>query len=223
MNETSEFGFKELFSHVVGDMAKAVSERPGKSKQQQFVRSQVAVHMIMSLLPRDVIEAMLAGHCVMYHELMNDSVLTTLRGEPDATRRATRGNIVALNKVFHGNLDRLERYRLRPDEGRRDAAEPQTASTGQHRTDPGGQPSPAAAEPRAAAIREAPARVAERRIETNVANFGFALVTETPAWTRHAQAHAKPGAGAAGFRCDQPGQRTKSATRVPNNSSNAGS
>jgi hypothetical protein len=120
MDTQAEFGFKQLFSHVVGDMAKAVCERNGESEQQQFVRSQAAVHTIMSLLPRDVIEAMLAGHCVMFHAVMTDSIRETLRGEIDTMRRGTRSNIVALNKVFCDNLDRLERHQSRPEEGRRD-------------------------------------------------------------------------------------------------------
>jgi hypothetical protein len=120
MDTQAEFGFRQLFSHVVGDMAKAVCERKGESEQQQFARSQAAVHTIMSFLPRDVIEAMLAGHCVMFHAVMTDSIHETLRGEIDTMRRGTRSNIVALNKVFCGNLDRLERLQSRPEEGRRD-------------------------------------------------------------------------------------------------------
>jgi hypothetical protein len=115
-----DFGFKELFTHIVGDMAKAVRARNGETEQQQFVRSQAAVHMMMGFLPRDVIEAMLAGHCVMLHEVMTDSIRGTLSGEVDTMRRATRNNIVALDKAFGNNLARLERYRLRPSEGSRD-------------------------------------------------------------------------------------------------------
>jgi hypothetical protein len=81
----------------------------------------------MSFLPRDVIEAMLAGHCVMFHAVMTDSIHETLRGEIDTMRRGTRSNIVALNKVFCGNLDRLERLQSRPEEGRRDMPATQPA------------------------------------------------------------------------------------------------
>jgi hypothetical protein len=81
----------------------------------------------MGFRPRDAIEALLAGHCVMFHEVMVDSVHDTLRGELDTMRRGTRSNLVALNKAFNGNLDRLERYQLRPSEGSREAAEAQAA------------------------------------------------------------------------------------------------
>src|SRR5450755_1789227 len=100
MDSQPAFGFQELFTHIVGDMAKAVSERNGETKQQQFARSSAAVYTIMGLLPRDAIEAMLAGHCVMFHELITDSVHDTLRGELDTHRRATRSTIVAMDKAF---------------------------------------------------------------------------------------------------------------------------
>jgi hypothetical protein len=123
MQTQPAFGFKELFTHIVGDMAKALCERDGETKSQQILRSQAAARMIMSFLPRDAIEAMLAGHCVMFHELITDSIRETLRGELDSTRRATRSTIVAMDKAFGNNLTRLERYQARPSEGRRDAPE----------------------------------------------------------------------------------------------------
>jgi hypothetical protein len=133
MAPQQQFGFKELFTHVIGDMARAICERSGESTQQQFVRTQAATHMILGLQPRDVIEAMLAGHCVMFHSVMTDSIHDTLRGEMDTMRRGTRANIVALNRAFHINLDRLARYQTRPSEGTRDGqqeteAQAQTAT-----------------------------------------------------------------------------------------------
>src|SRR3984957_19072390 len=124
MDTQPVFGFQELLTHVVGDMAKAVSERQGETRREHHARSEAAVHMIMGFLPRDVIEAILAGRCVMFHEMMTDSVRDTLRGEVDSTRRAARGNIVAMDKAVGANLTRLERYRARPREGSRDVPEP---------------------------------------------------------------------------------------------------
>jgi len=112
--------FKELFTHVIGDMAKALSQRNGEPEQRQFARCRAAVRMIMGFMPRDVIEAMLAGHCVMFHELIVDTVQHTLLGEIDTMRRATRSGIVAMDKSFRGNLERLGHYQLRPSTGRRD-------------------------------------------------------------------------------------------------------
>jgi hypothetical protein len=135
MASTSDFGFTELFTFIVGEIAKAVAERSGETAQQQFARSQAAVHMIMGFLPRDVVEALLAGHCVMLHETMLASVHDTLLGEADGMRHATRSGIVAMNKEFNSNLAHLERYQARPTIGKRDApgmapVEVLTAGTG---------------------------------------------------------------------------------------------
>ena len=160
------FGFKDLYAHVVGGMAKAVSERNGQTRQQQSAHSQAVVHTIMGFRPRDVIEVMLAGHCVMFHEVLVESVHATLRGEPDPARHAPRPNLVALDKAFRGNLDLLERYQLRPAEGRRDAADARSGTAGTHADTVGRAPPshvpPAAAEQGAAAeAGDIPEAVAE--------------------------------------------------------------
>jgi hypothetical protein len=67
----------------------------------------------MAFQPRDAIEAMLAGHCVMFHEMIVDSVHHTLHGEDDAARRPTRSSIVAMDKAFGNSLTRLERCQTR--------------------------------------------------------------------------------------------------------------
>jgi len=114
-----ETGFEHLLTFAVTDMAKAVSVRRGETEARQFARCQAAVHMIMGFQPRDVIEVLLAGHCVMVHEVMTADVHDSLRGEAPSNRRT----LVALNKAFNDNLDRLERYRQRPAEGQRAAPE----------------------------------------------------------------------------------------------------
>jgi hypothetical protein len=120
MDSQPAFGFKELMTHIVGDVAKAVYRRNGETQQDQVTRSQAAAHTIMGFQPRDGIEAILASRCLMFHELTVDSVRETLRGEPDTTRRATRANIVALDKAFGDNLTWLERYQSRPADGTRE-------------------------------------------------------------------------------------------------------
>jgi hypothetical protein len=121
MDTQPAFGLEDLLAHVVGGIAKAVSERDGESQHQQFVRCQAAVQTILTFLPRDAITAMLAGHCVMFHELIADSVHFTMRGEAAATRRATRSSIVAMDKAFGNNLARLEHDRTRHAEGQPEA------------------------------------------------------------------------------------------------------
>jgi hypothetical protein len=65
----------------------------------------------MEFQPRDSIEAMIAGHCVMFHEMIVDSVRFTLGRELEGTRRVTRSTIIAMDKAFGNNLTRLAQYR----------------------------------------------------------------------------------------------------------------
>lgn len=143
MDPQPAFTFQDLFSFVIRDMAEAVSGRPGELRAQQFARTQAVVHMILGLQPRDVIEAMLTGHCVMLHEVLTADVRSSLRGEVDPARRGPRSNVIGLNKAFNDTLERLEGYRQRQAEGTRD--EPETAAADVSRPPDDDQP-PAATE-----------------------------------------------------------------------------
>ena len=121
METQPAFGLRELLTHVVGDIARALCQREGETPRQRYDRTQAAAHTVMAFTPRDAIEAMLAGHCVMFHEMIVDSVNTTMGGEETAKRRGTRSNIVAMDKAFGNNLERLERYQSRQAQGLADA------------------------------------------------------------------------------------------------------
>jgi len=103
----------DTLAHVVGDTARSLSERRGEPEQRRAERTRSATGMIMAFRPADVIEAMIASHCVMFHELIVDSVHNTLSGEDPAARRPAQSNIVAMDKAFGNNLARLEAYRTR--------------------------------------------------------------------------------------------------------------
>jgi hypothetical protein len=113
METQAVLGFREHLTHVVNDMADAISRRPGESTGQRSLRKRAAVKSISAFSPRDVPEATFAGRCLMFHELMVDSVRHTLSGEEEATRRSSRATIVAMDRAFGNNLAPLERYKSR--------------------------------------------------------------------------------------------------------------
>jgi hypothetical protein len=128
--DNQPLSFKDHFTQVIGDMASAVCQRPGETHEKQVIRSKIAIQTVLDLRPRDSIEALLAGHCMMYHELIVDSVRHTLRGEVDTISDDTR-DIAALDRIFGENLAVLERYLTRPSEGVREATTDQR-TTGQN-------------------------------------------------------------------------------------------
>jgi hypothetical protein len=120
MENQPAFSPVELFDHIAGDVARSICERPGETSQQRAVRYQATVEMVRAFHPGDVIETMLAGHCVTLHAVIVDCGHDLSRDQEDAMRRATRSHFVALNGGFLRNLDRLALCRRRVDEVRRE-------------------------------------------------------------------------------------------------------
>jgi hypothetical protein len=120
MDTIPDFGFKELFTHVVGDMARALGERHGETARQKPIREHVASLLIMAMMPRDGTEAILAGHVAMFHGMITDAVHDSLLRAENGSVHTTRREAVALNKAFILNYDRLTEARKRLAEGRRD-------------------------------------------------------------------------------------------------------
>ena len=98
---------EDVIAHIVADAANAVSCRPDESPQMQIDRVQAATVAIMTFQPRDVVEAMIASRCVMFHEVLVDSLSRLFRGD----RTVSRSNILATNKAIGSDLLQLERYR----------------------------------------------------------------------------------------------------------------
>ncbi|HEX3992588.1 MAG TPA: hypothetical protein VHX39_15575, partial [Acetobacteraceae bacterium] len=186
MDLQSAFTFQELLTFVISDMAKAISERSGETEEQHFARSRAAAHMILGFLPRDVIEAMLAGHCVMLHEVMTADAHDTLHGEADPQRRRPRSNIVGLNRAFNDTLGRLERHQQRPAVGSRDAvdvqpsAEPHLTPNVQPESTDASQPKPVAPMLNRAARRQAARAENRAAVTASRAAPRFGVVTPQP-------------------------------------------
>jgi hypothetical protein len=111
MDTQPAFGIEDVIVAIVGNAAEAVSQRAGESRQRQDDRARVATDAIMAFQPCDAVEAILASHCLMLHELIVADVHRTLCGEDLPTQRATRSGIVAMDKAFGANLTRLKQRR----------------------------------------------------------------------------------------------------------------
>ena len=119
MDPHQPLSFTQLFTHLITEIARAAAVRPHQTEARLRFRTQIIAQMILGLAPRDVLEVMLAGQTVMLHGVLTDSIRDMLEGEMDTLRRGTRANIVALNRAFMTNLDRLESCQRRPSQGTR--------------------------------------------------------------------------------------------------------
>ena len=144
MDQAPVNSFEACCTAIVGDMAKALGERSGETPGRGVARAQGAAMMIMAFLPRDVIEATLASHCVMFHDLMVISAHDTLCAEDTEERRAGMQDLLALNKAFCGNLGHLKHYQKRVAEGSREAVAeavgPESTAEGQQACQTSGGP-----------------------------------------------------------------------------------
>jgi hypothetical protein len=108
MQAQPEFRGSEAYTHAIADVANAVSQRPGEAPETRQLRARAATAMMENCRANDAVEVMLAGHCVMFHEVLIDGFRHTLLGEVDTVRRGTRANLVQMDRSFHACLDRLE-------------------------------------------------------------------------------------------------------------------
>ena len=99
------FSPNDLVAHIAGNVANALCAREGEIQQQQDERREAAASTIMAFQPSDAVEAMLASHCVVFHEMIVAGAQETWRYEDPAMLRAKRTTIVAMDKAFGNNLD----------------------------------------------------------------------------------------------------------------------
>lgn len=102
---------QDLVAYIASETAQAVSERSGETRQHQDERTRAATQAVLAFQPGDAVEAMIASHCVMLHELIVTEVHDTLCDEHPAAQRSRQSRIVALDRAFGGNLARLRQQR----------------------------------------------------------------------------------------------------------------
>jgi hypothetical protein len=114
MQAPPEFGFEQLITELLRGLADAVADRPGETEAQRFARHRTAIFSTMAFLPRDAIETMLAGQCVIFDLLLRDAARDLLRNEAAATKLRIRSQLTAMGRLFLKHLDQLRQLQSRP-------------------------------------------------------------------------------------------------------------
>jgi hypothetical protein len=110
------FGFDRLMTEMLRGFAETVADRSGETETQRYSRYQTAIFTVMAFLPRDALETMVAGQCLMLHHLSRDGTRDLLRGQPEMTRLRTRSQLIGIGRLFLKNLEQLIRLQARPIE-----------------------------------------------------------------------------------------------------------
>jgi hypothetical protein len=140
---THHFHVANLVAPAVDSAVRAVSDRGNQTEAQRAAKAHDAETLIMSFLPRDGIELILAGQVVMFNELLADGARDVLRGMIDTQKQRSLSTLVALGRVALGHVDRLDKRGIQPH--RTELPAPQAGLTAPQ------------AEPRATPATEAPA------------------------------------------------------------------
>jgi hypothetical protein len=114
MTPDPDFGYEHLMTELIRGVIHTVADLPGLTEAQRLLRHQTTVYAIMGLQPRDAVETMLAGHCVIYDHLLRDGARDLLRGQAEQIKLRARPSIHGSRKMFLTALATLSKMQLRP-------------------------------------------------------------------------------------------------------------
>ena len=98
------FTLQDAVDEICNGVIEAVAERPGEPEAVRLIRRQTVGHTVRSFQPRDPLEAMLAGHCVIFDQLVRDTMRDSIRGQTAATAFRTRNQIHGSGRMFLAHL-----------------------------------------------------------------------------------------------------------------------
>ncbi len=113
MHPDTALTMQSAMTEIAREVIETVADRPGDSQARRIARQQMTAWSISSFEPRDPVETMLAGHCVIFDHLLRDGACDTLRGQQQDIKVRVRPQVLATGKMFLAHLDRFERLQGR--------------------------------------------------------------------------------------------------------------
>src|ERR1700761_7440470 len=110
MDMASTFTFEAAMSEICRGVLEAV-DRPEDSAAARLRRQQTTIYSLLSFRPRDPVEAMLAGQCVIFDHLLRRGMRDLSRGPSESARQRAKPGILAAGKTFLAHLTRLDEMR----------------------------------------------------------------------------------------------------------------
>jgi hypothetical protein len=115
MRTNSNFGFEQIAAELMRGLIAAVADKPFPTPERKAAAQQTVVCTVMAYQPRDPIEMMMAGQCVVYDHLLLDGARDMLRGQMDEHKIRTRPGVLASGKMFLQTMAMLTRIQARPE------------------------------------------------------------------------------------------------------------
>ena len=118
----SPAALEQVLAEIARGIAGAVADRPRENKTENKMESEAegaarrraAVLGIAAFQPRDAIEAMLAGQCILAGHLLRDAARDVFQCEIGTLKTKARAQTVAIGALFLRYLRQLRREQARP-------------------------------------------------------------------------------------------------------------
>jgi hypothetical protein len=114
MQAAATMSTESLVADLLRGIVEAVADRPGETEARRFDRQQTAAFSVMGFRPRDAVEIMVSGQCVMFNHVLADGTRDLLRAEMEAIRLRIRPQLTAMGNTFLKHLAQLTRLQTRP-------------------------------------------------------------------------------------------------------------
>jgi hypothetical protein len=102
-----------LISACCDDIISALADRPGASEAARLAIARGSMSLILSFLPQDVLQMMLAGQAVLFNRLAADGARDVLRGMKDTLKLRAQTNVTNMGRLTAKHLDTLIRLQDR--------------------------------------------------------------------------------------------------------------
>lgn len=115
MQAIPTLGFEQIAGELLRGIIETVADTPGLPPERKAAAQQTVVCSVMAFNPRDPVETMMAGQCVVYDHMLRHGAREMLRGQAELVTIQARPGILACGKTFLATVAMLVRMQRRSE------------------------------------------------------------------------------------------------------------
>jgi hypothetical protein len=116
MSTDTKATFEPAMTEICRVAIATLDQPPGTTLDQRAVRRKTVADTMVSLVPHDPLETMLAGQCIVFEALVHEAASELLHGQSELLKLRARPQICASAKPFLANLEKFEQLQARSAE-----------------------------------------------------------------------------------------------------------
>src|SRR6266700_3084278 len=94
----------EVFAEQLLAVLDTVADKPYPTDQRRYAARQAAAQTMVAYNPRDAVETSMAGHCVVYDNVLRDLARDLLRGQAEEQKTKTAPALFNSGRMFLATL-----------------------------------------------------------------------------------------------------------------------